>query len=67
MTYRQQGEIEQIKAEKDCLKMFRMAVDRGGSCSRARSSTSWTARSKGLIEQAVAEAKSAPPPTRPIS
>jgi acetoin:2,6-dichlorophenolindophenol oxidoreductase subunit alpha len=62
MTYRAPGEIEKIKAEKDCLKMFRQRVTEAGLLEGPQLETI-DREVKSLIEQAVAEAKSAPPPT----
>jgi pyruvate dehydrogenase E1 component alpha subunit len=62
MTYRQQGEIEKIKAEKDCLQMFRQRVTEAGLLEGAQLDE-LDREVTSLIEQAVAEAKAAPAPT----
>ncbi len=56
------GEIDKIKAEKDCLKIFRQRVTEAGLLEGAQLDEI-DREVKGLIEQAVAEAKAAPPPT----
>jgi TPP-dependent pyruvate/acetoin dehydrogenase alpha subunit len=62
MTYRATGEIDKLKAEKDCLKMFRRRVNEAGLLESAQLDAI-DREVKSLIEQAVAEAKAAPPPT----
>ena len=62
MTYRQVGEIEKIKAEKDCLMMFRQRVTEAGLIEGAQLDAI-DGEIKSLIEQTVVEAKAAPPPT----
>jgi TPP-dependent pyruvate/acetoin dehydrogenase alpha subunit len=62
MTYRAPGEIDRLKAEKDCLKMFRQRVTEAGLLEGPQLEEI-DGEVKSLIEQAVAEAKSAPPPT----
>jgi pyruvate dehydrogenase E1 component alpha subunit len=62
MTYRQQGEIEKIKAEKDCLQMFRQRVTEAGLLERAQLDQI-DREARQVIDQALAAAKSAPAPT----
>jgi pyruvate dehydrogenase E1 component alpha subunit len=62
MTYRAPGEIDKIKAEKDCLKMFRQRVTEAGLLENDQLDAT-DREVKSLVEQAVTEAKAAPPPT----
>ena len=62
MTYRAPGEIDKLKAEKDCLQMFRQRVTEAGLLEGAQLDTI-DREVKSLIEQTLAEAKAAPPPT----
>jgi TPP-dependent pyruvate/acetoin dehydrogenase alpha subunit len=62
MTYRAPGEIDRIKAEKDCLMMFRQRVTEAGLLEGDQLDTI-DQEVKSFIEQALAEAKAAPPPT----
>ena len=62
MTYRAPGEIDRLKAEKDCLKMFRQRVTEAGLLEGAQLDE-LDREVKSLIEQAVAEAKASPAPT----
>ena len=62
MTYRAPGEIDRLKAEKDCLKMFRQRVTEAGLL-EAGQLEAIDGEVKSLIGQALAEAKAAPPPT----
>jgi TPP-dependent pyruvate/acetoin dehydrogenase alpha subunit len=62
MTYRAPGEIDKLKAEKDCLKMFRQRVTEAGLLEGAQLDAI-EAEVESLIEQTLAEAKAAPPPT----
>ncbi len=62
MTYRAPGEIDKVKAEKDCLVMFRQRVTEAGLLEGGQLETI-DREIKSLIEQTVAEAKAAPPPT----
>jgi TPP-dependent pyruvate/acetoin dehydrogenase alpha subunit len=62
MTYRAPGEIDKLKAERDCLKMFRQRVTEAGLL-EGDQLEAIDREVVSLIEQAVAEAKSAPPPT----
>jgi len=62
MTYRAPGEIDQVKAEKDCLNMFRQRVTEAGLL-EGDQLDAIDNEVKSLIEQALAEAKAAPPPT----
>jgi TPP-dependent pyruvate/acetoin dehydrogenase alpha subunit len=62
MTYRAPGEIDKLKAEKDCLKIFRQRVTEAGLL-EGDQLEAIDREVKSLIEQAVAEAKAAPPPT----
>ncbi|MGI9008693.1 MAG: thiamine pyrophosphate-dependent dehydrogenase E1 component subunit alpha [Streptosporangiaceae bacterium] len=60
-TYRA-GEVEHARAELDCLKRFAAGVTQTGQLS-AGDLAAVDTEIAGLIEQAVAEAKAAPPPT----
>ncbi|WP_088283272.1 thiamine pyrophosphate-dependent dehydrogenase E1 component subunit alpha [Ideonella sp. A 288] len=61
-TYRGAGEIEDNRANKDCLKKFAAAVTGAGVIGAAEL-TAIDHEVLGLIERAVAEAKAAPQPT----
>jgi pyruvate dehydrogenase E1 component alpha subunit len=62
MTYRQQGEIDRIKAEKDCLQMFRQRVTEAGLLEGPQLDQI-DREARQLIDQALAAAKAAPAPT----
>jgi acetoin:2,6-dichlorophenolindophenol oxidoreductase subunit alpha len=62
MTYRAPGEIDRVKAEKDCLKMFRQRVTEAGLL-ESEQLDKIDDEIKSFIEQALAEAKAAPPPS----
>ncbi|HEU0223795.1 MAG TPA: thiamine pyrophosphate-dependent dehydrogenase E1 component subunit alpha [Paracoccaceae bacterium] len=62
MTYRAPGEIDRLRAEKDCLSMFRQRVTEAGLL-EGEQLDAIDREVKSLIEQSVAEAKAAPPPT----
>ena len=61
-TYRGPGELEAIRADRDCLKKFRAAVADSGLVA-ADELTAIDHEVLGLIEQAVVAAKAAPLPT----
>lgn len=61
-TYRGPGELEQIRANQDCLKKFAAAVIGAGVLTQAEL-TAIDHEVLGLIERAVTEAKAAPAPT----
>jgi pyruvate dehydrogenase E1 component alpha subunit len=61
ITYRTSDEEEKVKAEQDCLKIFRQRVTEAGLLDPA-ALDAVEAESSALIEQAVAEAKAAPAP-----
>ena len=61
ITYRTSEEAEAIKAQKDCLMLFRRRVGEAGLLDAAELERI-EAESKAHIEQAVAQAKAAPPP-----
>jgi len=61
ITYRTPEEEEQIKTQKDCLKIFRQRVTEAGLLDPS-ALEEVEAESRSLIEQAVAEAKAAPAP-----
>jgi pyruvate dehydrogenase E1 component alpha subunit len=61
-TYRGPGELEAIRADRDCLKKFRAAVADSGLVA-ADELTAIDHEVLGLIEQAVVGAKAAPLPT----
>ena len=63
MTYRAPGEIDKLKAEKDCLEAVPPAGHRGGAA-RGRPARRRSTRRRGsVIDQALAAAKAAPAPT----
>lgn len=62
MTYRAPGEIDRMKAEKDCLKMFRQRVTEAGLLEGAQlDEVEQEART--FIAQALDDAKAGPPPS----
>jgi pyruvate dehydrogenase E1 component alpha subunit len=61
-TYRGKGELEDIRANQDCLKKFAAAVTSAGVVSAAEL-TAIDHEVLGLIETAVVQAKAAPLPT----
>ena len=61
ITYRTPEELEQMKGERDCLKLFRQRVTEAGLLD-AGALEGVEAESRSLIEEAVAEAKAAPVP-----
>jgi pyruvate dehydrogenase E1 component alpha subunit len=61
-TYRAPGELDDIRVNHDCLKKFAAAVTSAGVIGGAEL-TAIDHEVLGLIERAVAEAKSAPLPT----
>jgi pyruvate dehydrogenase E1 component alpha subunit len=63
MTYRAPGEIDRLKAEKDCLNMFRQRVTEAGLL-QGDQLEQIDQEVKSFIEQALVEAKAAPPPTQ---
>jgi TPP-dependent pyruvate/acetoin dehydrogenase alpha subunit len=63
MTYRAPGEIDRLKAEKDCLNMFRQRVTEAGLLEGGQLEQI-DQEVKSFIEQALVEAKAAPPPTQ---
>jgi acetoin:2,6-dichlorophenolindophenol oxidoreductase subunit alpha len=60
-TYRGKGELEDIRANKDCIKLFQARVKEAGVISQAEFDKI-DREVAGLIEEAVAEAKAAPLP-----
>ncbi|MGI9305049.1 MAG: thiamine pyrophosphate-dependent dehydrogenase E1 component subunit alpha [Gammaproteobacteria bacterium] len=62
ITYRGDGERDKVKAEKDCLKKFREHVTGTGLLEASQLDQIDTQVAQ-LIDEAVAEAQSAPPPT----
>ena len=62
MTYRAAGEIDRLKAEKDCLKMFRQRVTEAGLLEGGAARPDRPGGQE-LIDQALAAAKAAPAPT----
>jgi pyruvate dehydrogenase E1 component alpha subunit len=61
-TYRGKGELDDIRANKDCIKKFAAAVTGAGVVSAAELKTI-DSEVLGLIEDAVKQAKAAPLPT----
>jgi pyruvate dehydrogenase E1 component alpha subunit len=62
MTYRGPGEVERLKAERDCLTLFRQRVTEAGLLEDAQLDTI-DQEVEGVIAQSLAEAKAAPSPT----
>jgi acetoin:2,6-dichlorophenolindophenol oxidoreductase subunit alpha len=62
MTYRGIREVDDLKADRDCLKLFRQRVTEAGLLEGPQLDTI-DREVKSLIEQTLAEAKAAPPPT----
>jgi len=62
MTYRAPGEVERLRAEKDCLDLFRRKVTEAGLLDAAQLDTI-DAEVARLIDDAAAAAASAPRPT----
>ena len=61
-TYRSQGEADAMRADRDCLKLFRKRVTQDGVLTDAQLDA-MEAQAKELIDEAVAEAEAAPMPT----
>jgi pyruvate dehydrogenase E1 component alpha subunit len=61
-TYRGSGELDDIRANQDCLRKFAAAVTRAGVIA-AGELAAIDREVLGLIERAVTEAKAAPLPT----
>lgn len=61
-SYRAEGELDDLRANRDCLKIFRARMAETGELSSEELDTIDT-EVLALIEQAVAEAKAAPRPT----
>jgi acetoin:2,6-dichlorophenolindophenol oxidoreductase subunit alpha len=61
-TYRGKGEVEDIRANKDCIKKFVAKVTGAGAITPVEL-TAIDEGARALIERAVQEAKAAPPPT----
>jgi pyruvate dehydrogenase E1 component alpha subunit len=62
MTYRAEGEVDQIRAEKDCLQVFRKRVLETGLM-EAEQLDEIENQAKTLIDEAVSESEAAAPPT----
>jgi pyruvate dehydrogenase E1 component alpha subunit len=61
-TYRGKGELDDIRTNKDCIKMFAERVVDAGVMTRAELEAI-DRKAEALIEEAVAFAKSSPQPT----
>ena len=61
MTYRAPGEVEKLRAERDCLTLFRTRVGEAGLL-EADQLDAIDGEVAELIDEAVAEAAAAPPP-----
>ena len=61
MTYRGDGEVEKLRAEADCIQLFRKHVTETGLLDAAQLDAV-DAEVTSLIDEAVDEAKAAPPP-----
>ena len=61
MTYRAPGEVEKLRAERDCLTLFRTRVGEAGLL-QADQLDAIDGEVSELIDEAVAEAAAAPPP-----
>ena len=64
-TYRAKGEVDELRATRDCLMTFSRRVTECGAIAEPATSTRSTRRSRALIDAAVAEAKAAAPTRRP--
>jgi pyruvate dehydrogenase E1 component alpha subunit len=62
MTYRGIGEIDTLKADRDCLKLFRQRVTEAGLL-EAEQLDVIDREVRRLVDEALMEAKAAPPPT----
>ncbi|MDH3690259.1 MAG: thiamine pyrophosphate-dependent dehydrogenase E1 component subunit alpha [Gammaproteobacteria bacterium] len=60
-TYRAADEVDKLRADKDCLKLFRQRVTEAGLL-EAKQLDEIEKQATALIDQAVAEAAAAPPP-----
>ena len=61
-TYRGKGEVENLRANHDCIKLFSERVVEAGAVSRAELAAI-DREAESLIEEALAFAKAAAPPT----
>jgi acetoin:2,6-dichlorophenolindophenol oxidoreductase subunit alpha len=61
MTYRGPGEVDQLKAERDCLALFRQRVIEAGLL-EADQLDAIDREARQVIDQALAAAKAAPAP-----
>jgi pyruvate dehydrogenase E1 component alpha subunit len=61
ITYRSPEEAEQVRAQRDCLNLFRERVTAAGVLDAAQIDEI-EAQAKALVDEAVAEAVAAPPP-----
>jgi pyruvate dehydrogenase E1 component alpha subunit len=62
MTYRAPGEVDKLKAERDCLQLFRQRVTEAGLL-EADQLDAIDKEARQVIDQALADAKAAPAPT----
>jgi pyruvate dehydrogenase E1 component alpha subunit len=62
MTYRGVGEIDTLKADRDCIKMFRQRVNEAGLL-EAEQLDAIDREARQLVDEALAEAKAGPAPT----
>ena len=62
MTYRGNGEVEGLREQRDCLKLFRQRVTET-SLLEAEQLDAIEQEAKSLVDQSVQDAKSAPPPS----
>ena len=62
VTYKAPGEVEKVKAEKDCLMLFRQRVTEAGLLD-AEALDQADREAKARIDQCLSEAKAAPAPT----
>jgi len=62
ITYRQADEAEQVRAQQDCLKLFRERVTGAGVLDAAQIDE-LEQQAKALVDEAVSEAVAAPPPS----
>jgi pyruvate dehydrogenase E1 component alpha subunit len=60
-TYRGEGEVDEIRAQRDCIKLFRDRVLEAGVVD-AEALDAIDAEARQLIDDAVTEAKAAPEP-----
>ena len=63
-TYRAPDEVERVRVQKDCLKLFRNRVTEAGLL-EPEQLDAIDREATGLVDEATARAKAAPPPSDP--